>query len=139
MPLVQHLLQYYFDVFHAEFPMVDKQWFMKEFNELLRRQMVDETTQWGFHLLLLSIICVMLQYTPSLKNWEDVKYLPEDLARICLYKARRILYENVEKSDILLVQAMIHLALSAHGRKGRAVVSWTFVGMAVRKSQEVIS
>ncbi|KAJ3415531.1 hypothetical protein HDV05_004733 [Chytridiales sp. JEL 0842] len=183
--LTKKLCEYYFMQFHPMYPMLDQTWFMKRLEELENSGVVDEKKDWGFVGLLVSVVCVMLQFTPSLAGWEvedsgsgannninnnnkeeegedggekveerkeDVSEgkkkrkrkeggnglgSPEDLARICLTVARKILYEHLEKSEIMLVQAMVLLALSAQGRKGKATASWTFAGMAVRKAQEL--
>ncbi|KAJ3102448.1 hypothetical protein HDU96_009627 [Phlyctochytrium bullatum] len=134
--LINHLINYYFEQFHPVFPMIDKDDFFRLLSETTATGEVDETGQWPFLLLLISLVTVMLQFTPSLRRW-GIRQEPGELAMECLQNAKKILYEHIDASDVMAVQAIVLLAMSAAGRTGRGTITWTFSGMAVRKAQEL--
>ncbi|KAJ3147259.1 hypothetical protein HK101_002249 [Irineochytrium annulatum] len=133
--LVFHLVNYYFEQFHPVFPMIEREKFMKEVMEALNSRKIN-INNWAFLLLLISLVTVMLQFTPSLRRW-NIQESPDELALSCLKVAKKIIDDNLEKSHCSAVQAMLLLAMSAAGRKGRGTLMWMFSGMAVRKAQEM--
>ncbi|KAI9353329.1 fungal-specific transcription factor domain-containing protein [Zopfochytrium polystomum] len=133
--LINHLVDQYFQKFHPEFPMLDEPWFRNELGTLLSQNELEEEAHWPFILLILSIMTVTAQFTSSLSMWDGVD--AEELSRDCLARSKKIWFERIEECHLFTAQALIILSMSAGGRKGKATATWTYVGMAVRKCQEI--
>ncbi|KAJ3108075.1 hypothetical protein HDU97_002310 [Phlyctochytrium planicorne] len=136
LDLINHLIKSFFEQFHPVFPMIDKEEFFRLLEETISEGTVEEDKKWPQMLLLTSLVTVMLQFTPSLKAW-GIQEGPEILAMRCLANAKKLLYEHLDASCVMAVQSMVLLAMSAAGRKGRGTITWTLLGLAVRKAQEL--
>ncbi|KAJ3164876.1 hypothetical protein HK101_000345 [Irineochytrium annulatum] len=131
------LVFFYFLQFHPVFPMIDKSDFLSNLEAAFATQSIDPDANWAFLLLLLSLITIMLQFTPSLQRWA-ISESPEHLASgVLMKRAELIINEHLGSSHVMAVQAMLLLAMSSAGRRGRGTLMWTFCGMAVRKAQEM--
>ncbi|KAI9363868.1 fungal-specific transcription factor domain-containing protein, partial [Zopfochytrium polystomum] len=135
-PLVLNLVDQYFEKFHPEFPMLDESAFRTDLNTLLTSPDLEEDVVWPQMLLTFSMMTLMSQFTPATTLWEG-RFDADELARDCLSRAKKILFERLEESQLATAQALVVLSLSAAGRKGKGTATWTYMGMAVRKCQEL--
>ncbi|KAJ3021684.1 UNVERIFIED_CONTAM: hypothetical protein HDU68_009510 [Siphonaria sp. JEL0065] len=156
--LVDHILANYWEQFHPQFPLLEKQWFLNELTNLRRVASISDTKcinveeHWRFILVLTSVIALMLNFTPSLTQWKSTPTTTEPqsppskdtfrdhdtVLQHLVEFFRRILFGHFESPHIYVVQSLLIMVLTGGCQRGfRVTGTWGFMGMAIRMAQEL--
>ncbi|KAI9328805.1 fungal-specific transcription factor domain-containing protein [Obelidium mucronatum] len=140
--LVDHILHNFWEQFHPQFPILEKSWFTTQLNHVRTLEKISLKTHWRFILVLLSVVSLMINFTPSLSHWPSspssssssayANPSPELSARrLVAFEGSQYLFEHFETPDIYMVQSLVMM------RGWRITAVWGYMGMAVRISQEL--
>ncbi|KAJ3015934.1 UNVERIFIED_CONTAM: hypothetical protein HDU68_012507 [Siphonaria sp. JEL0065] len=156
--LVDHILANYWEQFHPQFPLLEKQWFQNELSHLRRvasnsdTRTINVEEYWRFILVLTSVIALMLNFTPSLTQWKSTPTSTEPqsppskdtfrdhdtVLQHLVESFRRILFGHFESPHIYVVQSLLIMVLTGGCQRGfRVTGTWGFMGMAIRMAQEL--
>ncbi|KAJ3114399.1 hypothetical protein HK100_001682 [Physocladia obscura] len=160
--LLDHILRNFWEQFHPQFPLLDKTWFIMQL-EILRSiqpSAINIDEHWRFILVLISVVALMINFTPSLSDWNRsesttstvsseseldssvdaaLSFKDHDVVLkhlVDLYK--RVLFDHFEFADIYMIQSLLIMVLMGGFQRGsRLTAVWGYMGMAVRMAQEV--
>ncbi|KAJ3297293.1 hypothetical protein HDU79_004175 [Rhizoclosmatium sp. JEL0117] len=158
--LIDHLLKNYWEQFHPQFPLLDKQWFDVQLQKLRTLQFFSVERHWRFMLLLTSLIALMVNFTPSLSDWQtkdhnsmtDTDSSPhtpesarrddglnhETILKHLLEKYKKIFFDHYEIADVVMIQSLLFMVLMGGCARGaRFTGTWGYMGIAVRMAQEL--
>ncbi|CAO3618632.1 unnamed protein product [Cunninghamella blakesleeana] len=121
-PIVDHLIQLFFEKIYPSYPLFDPRIFMKEYRE-------------GKHseFLLLSILAVSSRFSDNPNVKEEP---PWNSGEKYAVKARPFLLAAIDEPNIPNVQAIALLSLHEFG-SARGPRSWMYTGLAIRMAMEL--
>ncbi|KAI9311451.1 fungal-specific transcription factor domain-containing protein [Obelidium mucronatum] len=68
--LVDHILNNYWTQFHPQFPLLEREWFESQLAILRSTETINVEDHWRYILVLISVIALMINFTPSLTRWK---------------------------------------------------------------------
>ncbi|KAJ3015933.1 UNVERIFIED_CONTAM: hypothetical protein HDU68_012506 [Siphonaria sp. JEL0065] len=153
--LVDQLLKNFWNQFHPQFPLLEKTWFMNQLTHMRTLQEISIKTHWRFILVLLSVVALMINFTPSLSRTDSDSspatvgpspsstassaFKDHDVVLKHLAKTyRRILFRRFESPDIYTVQSLLMMVLTGGCQRGCMYIGvWGYMGIAIRMAQEL--
>ncbi|KAJ3021683.1 UNVERIFIED_CONTAM: hypothetical protein HDU68_009509 [Siphonaria sp. JEL0065] len=153
--LVDQILKNFWDQFHPQFPLLEKTWFMNQLAHVRTLQSISIKAHWRFILVLLSVVALMINFTPSLSRTDSdaspaatrtspsstasSAFKDHDVVLKHLAKTyRRILFRRFESPDIYAVQSLLMMVLTGGCQRGCMYIGvWGYMGIAIRMAQEL--
>ncbi|KAJ3229335.1 hypothetical protein HDU81_005471 [Chytriomyces hyalinus] len=153
--LLDHILKHYWNQFHPQFPVIEKEWFNTQLAHLRSISSINIEEHWQFVLVLTSVVALMINFTPSLTHWKKPSSASPQLPTPVTSEAsaftdhdvvlkhlvdsyKKIIFEHFEFPNVYVVQSLLIMVLTGGcGRGARISGIWGYMGMAVRMSQEL--
>ncbi|KAI8841914.1 hypothetical protein BJ741DRAFT_593652 [Chytriomyces cf. hyalinus JEL632] len=150
--LLDHILSIFWEQMHPQFPMVERSWFENQLESLRKLPHFHIDDHWQFALLLTSVLSLMINSTPSVNHWKSYnKSSTAQLSDINDFKDhdavlkhmmdsyRRIMLDHFGIPDMIVIQSLVFNVLTvATGIASKYYQgSWSYMGIAVRLSQEL--
>ncbi|KAJ3249030.1 hypothetical protein HDU78_008416 [Chytriomyces hyalinus] len=153
--LLDHILKHYWNQFHPQFPVIEKEWFNTQLAHLRSIPSINIEEHWQFVLVLTSVVALMINFTPSLTHWKKPSSASPQLPTPVTSEAsaftdhdvvlkhlvdsyKKIIFEHFEFPNVYVVQSLLIMVLTGGcGRGARISGIWGYMGMAVRMSQEL--
>ncbi|KAI8618866.1 hypothetical protein BC830DRAFT_867595 [Chytriomyces sp. MP71] len=145
--LLDHILKIFWEQMHPQFPLIERSYFDDKLQTIRSLEHFHIDGHWQFCLLLLSVVALMINGTPSLNCWGKTAGKCEQTAfkehavvlKHVMDHYRRIMLDHFGVPDLILIQSLVFMVMTvATGIASRlSQGSWSYMGIAVRLSQEL--